>query len=53
LVTLQELRMLYEDWLWKYGPDRLELARKRLAAHKQAIAEGRNSPYTHIEEYNF
>jgi hypothetical protein len=45
--------MIYEDWMWKYGFDRLELARLRLAAHRKAIAEGRNSPYTHIEEYNF
>ena len=50
LVKLWEsLREAYEDWLWKYGPDRKELAAERLAAHKQAILNGTPSPYTHPE----
>ena len=50
---LQDLRVAYEDWLWKNGPDRLELARTRLALHRQAIDEGLPGPYLEPEKYNF
>ena len=46
------LQMWYEDFMWKYGEERKELASSRLAAHEQAMKEGRNSPYTHPEEYD-
>ena len=46
------LQMWYEDFMWKYGEERKELASGRLAAHEQAMKEGRNSPYTHPEEYD-
>ena len=46
------LQMWYEDFMWKYGEERRELASSRLAAHEQAMKEGRNSPYTHPEEYD-
>ena len=42
----------YEDFMWKNGPERRELAHNRLAAHDKAMREGRNSPYTHPEEYD-
>ena len=46
------LQMWYEDFMWKYGEERKELATSRLAAHEQAMKEGKNSPYTHPEEYD-
>ena len=49
----ESLRYAYEDWLWKNGPDRLELARTRLALHRQAIDEGLPGPYLEPEKYNF
>ena len=55
IARIQEIRYNIEAWydkfMWKYGPDRLELARNRLVAHEKAKKEGRNSPYTHPEEY--
>ena len=42
----------YEDFMWKYGEERRLLAKGRLAAHEKAMAEGKNSPYTHPEEYD-
>ena len=50
---LANLREAYENWLWKNSPERLELARNRLALHKQAIAEGQPGPYLEPEKYNF
>ena len=49
---LDDLREAYEDWLWKYGPERLELARTRLALHEQALEEGQPGPYLEPEKYN-
>ncbi len=46
-----KLQDLYETFMWEYGPERKLLAAGRLAAHKQAMKDGRNSPYTHPEEY--
>ncbi len=37
---------------YKYGPERLELARSRIAAHELALAEGYQSPYTDPEDYD-
>jgi len=49
---IQTLRAAYEDWLWKYGTDRRDLAKTRLALHRQAIAEGQPGPYLEPEKYN-
>ena len=49
----QSLSNAYEDWLWRNGTDRLDLARTRLALHKKAIAEGQPGPYLEPEKYNF
>lgn len=46
------LQVWYEDFMWKNGPERKLLAHNRLAAHDKAMKEGRNSPYTHPEEYD-
>ena len=46
------LQIWYDDFMWKYGEERKEFAHNRLAAHEQAMKEGRNSPYTHPEEYD-
>ena len=46
------LQIWYDDFLWKYGPERIELAHNRIKAHELAMKEGRNSPYTHPEEYD-
>ena len=32
---LQDLRVAYDDWPWKNSPERLELARTRLALHNK------------------
>ena len=50
---IQTLTVAYEDWLWKYGPDRRNLAKTRLALHRQALAEGQPGPYLEPEKYNF
>ena len=38
--------------MWKYGPDRVELASVRLAAHELAMKEGYQSPYTNPDDYD-
>ncbi len=50
---LQDLQIAYDEWLWKYSPERLELARTRLALHKEALAKGEPGPYLEPEKYNF
>ena len=50
--TIESLREAYEEWLWKYGPDRRDLARTRLALHRRAIDEGQPGPYLEPEKYN-
>ena len=50
---IESLREAYEDWLWRNGPDRLALARARLALHKEALAKGEPGPYLEPEKYNF
>ena len=56
LEKFEELKMnlqiWYDDFMWKYSQERIELAHNRLIAHQQAMKEGRNSPYTHPEEYD-
>ena len=47
-----KLQMWYEDFMWRYGPERLELAHNRLAAHEKAMAGGYESPYTDPENYD-
>lgn len=47
-----ELRAEYDEFMWKYSEDRMLLAKNRLEAHRVAMAEGKNSPYTHPEEYD-
>ena len=42
----------WDDFLWRNGPERKLLAKGRLEAHRLAMEEGRNSPYTHPEEYS-
>ena len=46
-----KLEMWYEDFMWENGPERKLLAKGRLKAHRLAMKEGRNSPYTHPNEY--
>ena len=50
---LNNLSLAYEDWLWKYGPDRRDLAKTRLALHQQAVDEGQLGPYLEPEKYEF
>lgn len=56
IARIQQFRYAIEAWydefMWKNGPERRELAHNRLAAHDKAMREGRNSPYTHPEEYD-
>ena len=48
----EELQIDWESWMWKNSPDRKELAGLKIAAHELALEEGRNSPYTHPEDYS-
>ena len=50
-TLISDLKNWYYDFLWKNSEDRRLLAAGRLAAHEQALKDGRNSPYTHPEEY--
>ena len=43
----------YEEFMWKNGEARKQQAHERLIAHDLAMKEGRNSPYTHPEEYDY
>ena len=45
-------QMHYDNFMFKYGPERLELAQLRLSAHNEAMKSGYNSPYTHPEDYS-
>ena len=46
------LQVWYDDFMWKYSEERKLLAHNRLIHHEKAMKEGRNSPYTHPEEYD-
>ena len=43
------------EWWYEltYHYERYLLAKERFPAHQLAMKEGRNSPYTHPEEYPF
>lgn len=47
----EKIEVWYDDFIWKYGPERKLLASGRLKEHNLAMKEGKNSPYTHPEEY--
>ena len=47
-----DITMWWEDFVFKYGPERIELARARLSAHESAMAEGYQSPYTDPDDYD-
>ena len=47
-----DFQIWYDDFIWKNSPERKELAHNRIIAHEKAMKEGRNSPYTHPEEYD-
>lgn len=46
------IQMWYDNFMYQYGPERLELAKVRLAAHELAIKEGYESPYTDYDNYD-
>ena len=50
---MTDLQIEWEEFWWKCSPERKELAHFRITAHQLAMKEGRNSPYTHPEEYDF
>ena len=49
---INELRFEWDEFIWKNSPERKELARLRLIAHRKAMKEGLPSPYTDPEKYN-
>ncbi len=54
LLDLKEwFHMQYDEFMWKNGPERKQQAHDRLIAHELAMKEGRNSPYTHPDEYDY
>jgi hypothetical protein len=46
-----DIKADFDDWWYKVTPEYQQLARRRYAAHCLALKEGRNSPYTHPDEY--
>lgn len=46
-----DLRMDWEEAMWRASPERKELATQRLAAHILSIKEGRVSPYVDPDAY--
>jgi len=48
---IEDLQIEWEEFWWKYSLERKELAHLRITAHQLAMKEGRNSPYTHPEDY--
>ena len=57
LEKFQELKLnlqiWYEDFMWKYGEEEKRAGTQQTgSSHEQAMKEGRNSPYTHPEEYD-
>lgn len=52
-LFFEKLQIEWEEFWWKCSPERKELAHLRITAHQLAMKEGRNSPYTHPEEYDF
>lgn len=53
---IKELKLELDMWcdgiLIRYGPERREFARTRLAAHEEAMKKGGKSPYTHPELFD-
>ena len=47
-----KFQMWYDNFMYYNGPERLELARLRLAAHDKAMEEGYESPYIDPDNYN-
>ena len=50
---LDQLKQWYFEIMWQASPERKQLAHDKLAAHDKAMKEGRESPYTHPEKYDF
>ena len=46
--AIKSLSESCKDWLWKNSPERLALARNRLALHRRAIDEGHPGPYLEL-----
>ena len=47
-----KVQMWYDNFMYFNGPERIELAKVRLAAHEKAMREGYESPYTDYDNYN-
>lgn len=48
---ITDLQIEWEEFWWKLSDERQELAHLRITAHQLAMKEGRNSPYTHPDDY--
>ena len=57
MTNLQDVLLSIQGWWfdleWQGSPLRRENVREKLAAHDLAMKEGRESPYTHPEKYDF
>ena len=49
---ISHIQIAIDEFMWRHSQERIDFARSRLAAHEQAMKDGRNSPYTHPEEYD-
>ena len=42
----------HDEFMFKYGPERIKLARGRISAHDLAMKLGYESPYTDPDNYD-
>lgn len=47
-----KIQMWWEDFVWRYGPERVALARARISAHDLAMKMGYDSPYSDPDNYD-
>ena len=48
---IEDLQIEWEEFSYKGSREYREFVHNRVTAHQLAMKEGRNSPYTHPEEY--
>ena len=48
---IEKIRNWYDEFMWQNGLERKIIVHNKLKAHELAVREGRNSPYTHPEDY--
>ena len=49
--SIEDLQIKWEEFSYKCSREYREFVHNRITAHQLAMKEGRNSPYTHPEDY--